>query len=120
MMLPDFNGRSAVLRPVQRPSRNWFPYLVAGALCLSAASAALAEEGEVRCMPTDQIISFLGDNFDEVMIGAGLHYNGAVINSLFVNASTGTWTVVVSGADGESCIVAFGDNWEAAPQGDPA
>ena len=44
---------------------------------------------------------------------------------MFVNAATGTWTITVTLPDGETCLVATGENFEplveALPaKGDPA
>lgn len=115
-MLPDFNGRSAVLRPVQRPSRNWFPYLVAGALCLSAASAAFAQDS---CFASpEDARDYLASEYGELPHAAGPDVFGGVFG-LFINPQSRTWTIlrVEPGSD-RTCMAGAGTDWTTA--GDPA
>ena len=66
------------------------------------------------CAERGVVAGHLKDRYGESHVGAGVAASGALIE-LFV-APTGTWTLIVSGPDGKSCIVSHGDGWDGAPR----
>jgi hypothetical protein len=79
---------------------------------------------DTRCGPHDKIIAVLATTYGETRTGIGLNGQDRVME-MFVNAATGTWTITVTLHDGETCLVATGENFEplveALPaKGDPA
>lgn len=60
--------------------------------------------------------------YGETRMGLGMSSAGVLVE-LWHNVETGTWTTVLTNAQGISCIVAEGDEWavsEPEPEGDPA
>lgn len=73
------------------------------------------------CGARDAVIARLADGYGEGRHGAGLAANGALME-LFANAETGSWTIVVTMPNGQTCLVASGQSWEGetpvpVPQG---
>ncbi len=94
--------------------------LIFGAL---AAAPPVWAQSQGSCAPRDTVISQLAGKFAEVRKGAGLANANALIE-VWTSKSTGSWTIIVTQANGTSCIVAAGDTWIDATenievQGDP-
>jgi hypothetical protein len=85
--------------------------LLAGAALLIAADSAAAQVS--RCAPRDDMISTLSERFREKQHAYGL-LGPQLIIEVFVS-DKGGWTIVVTGADGISCVVAVGIGWETLP-----
>lgn len=86
------------------------------ALALSTCPAM----AETPCFPSlDDFAFALADRYGEqpqiigTMTGAGAFL-------MFANPATGSWTVVIEAPDGRYCSPASGENFIAAPQGEPA
>lgn len=72
-----------------------------------------AQSAEVtNCGPRDEIVAQLGSVFQEAPSGMGLIDPTAVVE-VFVSES-GTFTILASGTDGTSCILASGEGWDGA------
>lgn len=88
---------------------------------LAGAPAAVWAEG-MPCATTDQMTDLLASRYGEQSIGGGLTENG-VLAEAYTDANTGSWTVMISRADGVSCLMASGQGWVPAPapvaEGDP-
>lgn len=72
-----------------------------------------------NCGPRDEIVAQLGYVFQEAPSGMGMIDPTAVVEVFVSNA--GTFTILASGTDGNSCILASGEGWDAAvttPVGD--
>jgi hypothetical protein len=82
------------------------------AIFMMSASAASAVE--IQCAKRDQLAGLLAKKYSEQPVGSGTISDDRYMQ-LYVSAS-GSWTVVVTGTTGESCIVAAGRNWESLPQ----
>jgi hypothetical protein len=85
---------------------------LAAAGFLAATGSAFAEE--IQCAKRDLLIGLLAKKYSETPVGTGT-INDDRYMQLFVSAQ-GSWTVIVTKTDGQSCIVAAGRNWEALPQ----
>lgn len=95
------------------------PLLIA--ICVAAPGTALSA---TQCGRHDSVVSFLGDRYGEIRHGIGIAGNDAVME-IFASADTGTWTIVVTTADGATCLLASGEGFRATaeaapPKGDPA
>lgn len=100
-------------------------WLMSFGLCALLLAAQHAFGGPARqCAPHDRVIARLATRYGEVRQAFGLAGNDQVIE-IFSSAETGTWTIIITGADGTSCLVAAGDSFEAlaaspAPKGEGA
>lgn len=87
---------------------------------LALALFATPAIAETPCFATLDAFAFaLADRYGEqpqiigTMTGAGAFL-------MFANPATGTWTIVIEAPDGRYCSPASGQNYIAAPKGDPA
>jgi len=71
-----------------------------------------AEESISNCGPRDEIVAQLGSVFQEAPNGMGMIDPNAVVE-VFVSEA-GTFTILASGTDGTSCILASGEGWDGA------
>ena len=62
------------------------------------------------CGPRDKLVEALSDQYKESPVGIGLVQSGQVLE-VFASSS-GSWSMVMTAADGKTCIIAAGDNWE--------
>lgn len=77
----------------------------------TAVHAQSAVQGApVTCAPRDALVERLSGRYDEQRTGAGLQ-NSRQMLEVWSSSDTGTWTVLITRADGVSCIVATGTNW---------
>lgn len=98
---------------------------IVGALALTCSFAATAqtpsqsdiavqdqaaEESISNCGPRDEIVAQLGSVFQEAPNGMGMIDPNAVVE-VFVS-DAGTFTILTSGTDGTSCILASGEGWD--------
>ncbi len=78
------------------------------------AAVSIPAHAQVVCADRRLVTDHLATNFEEQPIGTGLTFSGQAIE-LFV-AQTGTWTIVVTAPNGQSCIVSHGEAWHARPR----
>jgi hypothetical protein len=82
-----------------------FPILaIVAPLAIAPASA------QTQCGPRQEVVKSLGDRFKEAPVGMGMTQPGQVLE-LFAS-KTGSWTMVITNADGRSCLLAAGENWD--------
>ena len=77
------------------------------------AAVSIPAHAQVACADRRLVTNHLATNFQEQLAGTGLTFAGQAIE-LFV-AQTGTWTIVVTAPNGESCIVSHGEAWQSRP-----
>lgn len=82
--------------------------LLASVLALTLTTPLQAQQ--VQCGPRDNMVSYLEDTYNEVRQAEALSSN-SLIMELYVNDDSGTWTVVYTLPDGNSCYVAHGTNF---------
>ncbi len=94
-----------------------FSLIAASVLFLSASSA----NAEQICAPRDRAVMQLEKQFGEMVSGRGLAANGKRMIELLVSEN-GSWTMLISGPNERSCVMASGENWQAMTVlvGDPA
>lgn len=88
------------------------------AAALAAIHAAWPAAAQAPCAPHADVLAFLHESWSEGRIGMGLGNNGRVVE-LFVSEATGTWTIVATDAEGQACLLAAGQGWEAVDGGLP-
>lgn len=115
-------------RPVNRPvSPSIIPPGKIGVLILTALlslnpslSEAQTQQQTPPCGPRALIVEQLKREFSETPVSRGLASNGTIIELLVSEA--GTWTLLVSLPNGNSCFGAVGEMWQAveppAPKGE--
>lgn len=103
-----------------------FAFGIAFALILLAAAAWAAPRRAtipVVCDARAPIVDWLAAEHGEVVQQAGIAGAGAGIAELSVSPG-GTWTLMITMLeDGQTCVIASGDQWQAVPQaptGNPA
>lgn len=90
------------------------------ALALLAPSALYAQN---NCAARDSVVQSLETSYGEVFAGGGIQ-NAQRIFEVWFSEEKGTWTILMTRADGKSCIMASGTNWREGdgvkvPQGIP-
>ena len=63
-----------------------------------------------NCFIRSKVVDHLYKKFKESLIIAGLAANGSVME-VFSSPDGNTWTVILTDANGRSCIVASGEAW---------
>ncbi|UWQ18526.1 hypothetical protein [Jannaschia sp. M317] len=76
------------------------------ALLLPLAAPAQAQS----CAPRDSMVKRLLDGYGENFAGGGLQ-NAEAVFEVWTSPDAGTWTILMTRADGTSCIMAAGTNW---------
>jgi len=77
------------------------------------ANAIPTPVNRVACAPRAQVTEHLIQKFGETRRGAGL-VNARQILEVWRSDETGSWTILMTRADGLSCIVATGNAWHDA------
>ena len=83
----------------------------AGVAIIVSQGAAWAEP---QCSPRQVVIDYLLAEFQEQPVGAGVANNGGVVEVL-ASPNGATWTILVTRADGVSCMMAAGRDWQVLP-----
>ena len=86
------------------------PTLIAAALCAVLPAAASAQQ---VCGPRPQIVAALQIHYGEETKGGGLQ-SGEALYEVWASEDERTWTILMSRADGISCIMASGTDWRDA------
>lgn len=94
------------------------------ALSLGFAGVILATQhaygqGNAQCAERARIVERLATGFGETRRSLGLAANNAVME-VFASEETGSWTITVTLANGMTCLVASGQNFEAVSETLPA
>jgi hypothetical protein len=86
-----------------------------GGVILATQIAFSAPECDSRASVT----ALLADRYGETLQAMGLAGDTAVME-LFASGTTGTWSITMTLADGQMCLMASGSGYEAILQGRPA
>ena len=76
---------------------------VAVFLCAPAAAQTV-------CADRDDVVQRLWDRWQEAQIAFGLANDGRIIE-VFVSSTSQSWTIIISDANGRSCVAGSGKNW---------
>ncbi|MDJ0826995.1 MAG: hypothetical protein QNJ16_15990 [Rhodobacter sp.] len=86
--------------------------IVLAATTLGAAQA----HAQQNCGPREAVIERLKGGFGEGLAAGGLRSEAQVLE-VWAAPETGTWTVLMTRADGISCVMASGTNWHQQDPG---
>lgn len=94
------------------------------ALSLGFAGLILATEvadaqSAPPCGQRIAVIERLTTSYGETRQGIGLAANNAVME-VFASAKTGSWTIILTMANGMTCMIAAGENYETLSEPLPA
>jgi hypothetical protein len=84
--------------------------LAAGLVFGAAAIAPPAVMAQNGCAPRDAIVEKLAQKYSEKLTGGGLQ-NANTLLEVWTSEKTGSFTVLMTHANGVSCIVASGQDW---------
>ncbi len=84
--------------------------ILAAALVGGIASPSLAQQ---TCAARDRLTQHLKAGYGESFAGGGLQSETSIIE-VWHSEEDGTWTVLLTHADGMSCILASGTHWREA------
>lgn len=92
---------------------------------LAAITAGAPIEAQVMrpgmlCAERDSVVDQLSSRYGEQVHGMGLAPHNRIME-FYVSQETGTWTIIVTMADGTACLMASGQHFEAhipAPDGE--
>ena len=62
------------------------------------------------CTDRAALVERLTETYGERFAGAGMQ-NERAIFEIWVSDETGTWTIIMSRPNGQSCVMAAGENW---------
>lgn len=99
-------------------------YSLALAMLITLPTMAAAQERprgpaeQIPCGPRTDILEALKDAFREVPVGRGLSIDGNMLELLA--SPNGSWTVLLSRANGSSCFATTGEAWESVAPATPA
>lgn len=99
-------------------ARNWTVTAAGGALVALCASPLTAQP---MCAERAAIIDMLGTRYGETLRSVGL-VGGNRIVEVLASDETGSWTILVTNAEGLACLIASGQHYQvvsAAPGGEP-
>lgn len=82
-------------------------------LTLLAVVLPSVAHAQNNCAKRDLVIEKLAANYGEVFGGGGLQ-NANRVFEVWFSEEKGTWTILMTRADGLTCIMASGTNWHDA------
>ena len=85
-------------------------------LTLLAAMAPTALFAPTNCAERNSVVEKLEASYGEAFAGGGLQ-NANHVFEVWFSEEKGTWTILMTRADGVSCIMASGTNWREAMPG---
>ena len=85
-------------------------------LTLLAAFVPTAISAQTNCAERTTVVEKLEASYGEVFAGGGLQ-NANHVFEVWFSEDKGTWTILMTRADGVSCIMASGTNWREAVPG---
>ena len=86
---------------------------VAGLAACAVVLSSTAGWAQVACAPRSKIVAALNRQYKETPVGIGLASPERVLE-LYVS-DAGTWTLLLTGPGGNSCVIGTGQNWETMP-----
>lgn len=89
------------------------PKLFQAAVIAIAGLAPAAVHAQTNCAQRDLVVAKLQTGYNESYAGGGLQ-NANSIFEVWFSPEDGTWTILMTRADGMSCVMASGTNWREA------
>lgn len=72
---------------------------------------AAGAQAAPACGKRDDVLAQLSEKFKEAPVGIGLASNGGLIELLTADTGT-TWTLIINLANGTTCLLATGHDWQ--------
>lgn len=82
-------------------------------LTVAAAMIPASLHAQSNCANRDTVVNKLESGYGEVFAGGGMQNSSSVFEVWF-SEEKGTWTILLTRADGTTCIMASGTNWREA------
>ncbi|MDD9923103.1 MAG: hypothetical protein OXQ92_12615 [Boseongicola sp.] len=79
-------------------------------LTLLAVTLPTATFAQTNCADRSLVVEKLASGYGETFGGGGLQNSNRVFE-VWISQEKGTWTILMTKADGTSCIMASGTNW---------
>lgn len=88
--------------------------LARAAVAVALAYATPIAEAQTRtaCAERTLVVERLSERYGETLKSMGLHQSDGVVE-VYASEETGTWTILVTRPDGQACLLAAGQMWEA-------
>jgi len=80
-------------------------------LCAAAAFSAAPAVAAEQCAARGDMVKALGEKFHESAAAVGM-VNPNVVLEVFVSEQ-GTWTILATDTQGQSCVLSAGEGWES-------
>ena len=93
--------------------------LTAAAALFIATTSQASAQGTRNCGPRDAVVERLATGYGETRQSVGIGSNNAMVE-VFASDETGSWTILVTQANGLSCLVASGQSFEEVAEALPA
>ncbi len=87
-----------------------FKRLIHGVVVLGVMALAPPVLAQTACAPREALIKQLDTKYSETLTGGGLRNDSQVLE-IWTAPETGTWTALLTTAEGMSCILATGTDW---------
>ena len=87
-----------------------FKRLVHSAFVFGMVALAPPALAQTYCAARDDIVASLGETYSEAPAAGGLISERRLLE-IWAAPQTGTWTVLMTDAQGQSCILASGTDW---------
>lgn len=82
----------------------------------TAVTATSASAQTMACGSREEMTDRLKRGFGEAQTGLGL-ISAAQILEVWSSEETGTWTILMTDPEGQTCMVAAGEAWKTVPIG---
>ena len=86
-------------------------FIALASLAVLYASAAQATDSARECGIRNDIVDKLAKDYKEAPMAVA-QVNDKAVLEIFVS-NTGTWTIIATGTDGNSCVLSAGENFES-------
>jgi len=93
--------------------------LTAAAALFIATTSQASAQGTRNCGPRDAVVERMATGYGETRQSVGIGSNNAMVE-VFASDETGSWTILVTQANGLSCLVASGQSFEEVAEALPA
>ncbi len=118
-----FDRQKSSHTAVQTPVTKVFAAALFASVTLLAVTApGKAQAAMPTCMDRSVLAQQLDKKFSEAQVAVGLAASGQLVEVFSSDKGT-TWTIVMTRADGTSCVMATGQAWHGKTKivvGDPA
>ncbi|WP_232823011.1 hypothetical protein [Oceanibium sediminis] len=87
---------------------------IAAPLFAAALLAGASASPAATCGTRAEVVDRLRTDYGETRTGAGLSGADGVIE-VFASEESGTWTILLTRPNGQSCLLAAGESWMQGP-----